>query len=175
MKHQEYELRFKNISTSEFHKRLGNATAKFTGIHAMDSVDRYLYGESPGKFWIDYIPDITMAFDTSAKCPTRLLGSVYVEDADLLIRYTFIKNRAYSPFMIIGLVVATVSGIEGVQEIWLSFRGQGDGLLIGSLFLLYGVLFFLMSFQQLRIKKSQKMKLTNFLKEAAGMPYRNGF
>ena len=97
MRHQEYELLFKNISTSEFHKRLHNATAQFTGIHEMDTVDRYLYGEAPGKFWIDYIPDETMNFDLSARCPTRLLGSVYVQDKDLLVRYTFTKkNRIVS-------------------------------------------------------------------------------
>lgn len=166
MRRQEYELIFKNISTSEFHKRLRNATAKFSGINAMDSVDRYSYGEVPGKFWIDYIPDITMNFDTSARCPTRLLGSVYVQDKDLLVRYTFTKNKSYSFFAVVGIVVSVTGGLEGARIIWLSFYGQGEGVLVGSWFLIGGTLFFLLASDQLRIKKSQKIKLVNFLKEA---------
>ncbi|MCI8333690.1 MAG: hypothetical protein HFH25_03805 [Lachnospiraceae bacterium] len=166
MRRQEYELLLKNITTSEFHKRLGDATAKFSGINAMDSVDRYFYGETPGKFWIDYIPDMTMNFDTSGKCPTRLFGNVYVQGDDLLVRYTFRKNKSYSPFTVIGIVASGIVGLEGAWTIWLSFYGQGEGVFIGSWLLIGGILFFLMSFSQIRIKKSQKIKLVNFLKEA---------
>lgn len=168
MRHQEYELIFKDISTSEFHKRLRNATAKFSGINAMDSVDRYRYGEVPGKFWIDYIPDITMNFDTSERCPTRLLGSVYVQDKDLLVRYTFTKNKSYSFFTVAGIIASAVVGLEGAWIIWLSFFGQGEGVFVGSWFFIGGTLFFLLASDQFRIKKSQKVKLVNFLKEAIG-------
>ena len=50
--------------------------------------------------------------------------------------------------------------------IWLSFYGQGEGVFIGSWFLVGGILFFWMSLGQIRIKKSQKIKLVSFLKES---------
>lgn len=166
MRHQEHELLLKNITTSEFHKRLRNAAAKFSGINAMDSADKYFYGEAPGKFWIDYVPDITMNFDTSGRCPTRLSGNVYVQGADLLVRYTFRKNKSYGLFTIIGIAASGIAGLEGAWIIWLSFYGQGEGVFIGSWFLVGGILFFWMSLGQIRIKKSQKIKLVSFLKES---------
>lgn len=123
-------------------------------------------GLSSVPFWIDYIPDITMNFDTSERCPTRLLGSVYVQGMDLFVRYTFTKNKSYSLFTVMGIVISVILGLVGVREIWLSFYGQGKGGIIGSWFLLYGILFFWLSSDQMRIKKSQKVKLVNFLKEA---------